>query len=286
MEAENPIVDETFLRVFREATEAMDRAGVPFLMAGGIASMLVGRPRFTRDIDFFVKPDDARRTLEVLRDAGFETEETDPSWLYKAVKEEILIDVIFRSTGDIYVDDEMLARAIHKEWNGVELRLIPREDLLVIKASAHSERAPRHWWDGLAILAKGELDWEYLVRRAHQRAARVLSLLVYAKSDYIEVPESAISALHKVMEEQGGEQLANQTLIAQLREALAGDPSCGELNIHIAMAGREVLLTGAVATQERREAAADVARRVLPDYVVIDRIDVVSPSEEAEPEKV
>ena len=74
----------------------MERAGIPFLVLGGLASSLVGRPRWTHDIDFMTTPTDARVTLQALQAAGFTTEETDPVWIYKAFKDEVMVDVIRR----------------------------------------------------------------------------------------------------------------------------------------------------------------------------------------------
>ena len=105
-------VDEgRFLTVLGEATAALEAKNIPYVIMGGIISASLGRPRGTNDIDLFVQPENARLTLEVLEGAGFTTEETDPRWLFKGFKDDILVDVIFRSTGDIYLDEEMMAHA-------------------------------------------------------------------------------------------------------------------------------------------------------------------------------
>jgi hypothetical protein len=36
---------------------------LPYLLVGGIASGIMGRPRWTHDLDFFVRPQDARPML-------------------------------------------------------------------------------------------------------------------------------------------------------------------------------------------------------------------------------
>lgn len=56
-------------------------------------------------------PRAGRRALHALEQAGFATEERDPRWLFKGWKYDVLVDVIFRSWGDVYLDDEMLERA-------------------------------------------------------------------------------------------------------------------------------------------------------------------------------
>jgi hypothetical protein len=201
--------DEAFARVLREAVETVERAGIPFLVLGGLASSLVGRPRWTHDIDFLVRPDDARDVLEVLRSAGFTTEETDPVWIYKAFKDNVMVDIIFMVMGGIYLDDEMRARSIEREYpipspsrggqgGGVlRLRIPSPEDQIVIKAIVHREETSRHWFDALAILGRAEFDWNYLLRRSRVGARRLLALLIYAQSADILVPTWVIRRLYE-----------------------------------------------------------------------------------------
>src|SRR5437879_9593891 len=101
-----------FLDVLKEAIDALERADIPFLVIGGVASAVWGRPRYTRDIDVLVRPHDARRALEALREGGFATEETYEHWLYKGVKDDVIVDVLFQSSGGIYLDEEMLERRV------------------------------------------------------------------------------------------------------------------------------------------------------------------------------
>jgi len=69
----------------------------------------------------------------------------------------------------------------------------------VIKAIAHDEETPRHWFDALGILARGGIDWDYLVRRASRGPRRVLSLLLYALSMDLVVAPEAVRALERVV---------------------------------------------------------------------------------------
>jgi len=188
--------EERFLRVLGDASAALEADGVDYVLMGGVGSAAVGRPRWTHDIDFFVRPEDAQRVLRVLRDAGFATEETYTDWLYKGFKEDVLVDIIFKSAGGIYLDDQMLDRASYGDFKGQKVRLIPSEDLLVIKAVVNDEHIPRHWYDALGLISFCPLDWDYLVRRAKQFGARrVLSLLLYAQSNDLVVPAGPIREL-------------------------------------------------------------------------------------------
>src|SRR3954447_23415380 len=193
---------EQFLLALDETVAALKAEGVPYMLMGGIASTCMGRTRWTHDIDLFVRPDDNRRVLAALADAGFETEETFPDWLFKASKYDQLVDVIFRSSGDIIADDEMFERAPTFECMGRQVRTVPPEDLLVIKAVVHAEHMPRHWHDALGLIATVcDLDWEYLIRRARRGARRVLSLLLYAQSDDLVVPWWVIQRLYELLDE-------------------------------------------------------------------------------------
>ncbi len=195
-EGEAAVEEEVFLRVLRESAEALAGAGLPHVFMGGLASAALGRPRWTHDIDVFVRPEDNRRALDVLEAAGFTTQETDPEWLFKALKDDVLVDVIFRSSGAVVLDDEMVARARRTTVAGAEVPVIPAEDLIMIKALVFKERAPRHWYDALALLQRPDLDWEYLIRRAlAYDFRRVLSLLVYARSEDRAVPADAVDRL-------------------------------------------------------------------------------------------
>jgi predicted nucleotidyltransferase len=192
--------EEVFLGVLRDAIGALEDKNIPYVLMGGISSATFGRPRGTNDIDLFVEPEQARLTLEALAATGFTTDETDPRWLYKGWKDDILVDVIFRSTGDIYLDEEMLAHARVVEVKGCAARIIAPEDLLIIKALTADEHMPHHWHDALGVITGSDLDWDYLVSRARRHGARrVLSLLLYAQSNDLGVPVKPVRALYEAI---------------------------------------------------------------------------------------
>jgi predicted nucleotidyltransferase len=178
-----------------EMVAAVEGAAVDYVLIGGLAVTIHGRPRHSLDIDFFVRPEDAQRALDAAAEAGFETNPINPHWIYKAFKHGVQVDVIFKVRGDIYLDEEMLRRSARHPLKGCDARIVPPEDLLVIKALAHDEDTPRHWHDALSILPRRELDWDYVVRRAAKGPRRVLSLLHYAGSLGLLVPASAVREL-------------------------------------------------------------------------------------------
>jgi putative nucleotidyltransferase-like protein len=195
--------DAAFRRVLGEAVAVIEQSGYPYLVLGGLAASLVGRPRWTHDIDFLVRPDDAGGVLAAFARAGFVTEETDPVWIFKALKDEVMIDIIFMITGGIYLDAELAEHAIVREHDGLRLRIPSPEDQVVIKAIVHREETSRHWFDALAIIARSELNWEYLLRRGRRGARRLLSLLIYAQSSDILVPNWVVRRLAEEIDAHG-----------------------------------------------------------------------------------
>lgn len=193
--------ENTFLEVLDEAITTLEQGEVPFLLMGGLASATHGRPRWTHDIDLFIRPQDAKPALEALKAKGFETQETYPDWLFKGVKRGVLVDLIFRTSGDIYLDEQMIARSREEQINSIRVRMISPEDLLIIKAIVHQEHLPRHWHDALGLIAAFKLDWDYVLYRAQRGARRVLALLLYAQSNDLLVPDRAIRSLYKAIYE-------------------------------------------------------------------------------------
>ena len=199
-EGEGDVDTDMLVSVLADAVKALEDEDIPYLVIGGVVAALAGRPRFTHDLDFLVHGQDARPALAALEKAGFVTDETEPQWLFKAVKDGVLVDIIFRSSGDVMLDDEMLERATDREFEGVRVRTIPLEDFIIIKALAHKENTGRHWYDALALLANQDIDWDYLLRRSARRGPhRMLSLLFYAKSTDVVVPDRVIHELYDVI---------------------------------------------------------------------------------------
>ena len=190
-------VDEsTLLAVLADAQDALRERDIPFVLIGGIPSAVYGRPRATQDLDLFVRPEDKDRALEALAEDGFDTVKKEPEWLYKAAKKDVLCDVIFRAEGDFYLDEEMIERAVDEVYKGEQVLLVPREDLIIMKVVAHAEEIGHYWHDAMALLITEDIDWDYLVHRARHGTKRLLSLLIYAQSSDLLIPDDIIQRLY------------------------------------------------------------------------------------------
>lgn len=54
----------------------------------------------------------------------------------------------------------------------------------------------------------------------------------------------------------------------QIRERLLRDPRIGELDLHVSVDGRSVIVTGHVSTDDRRRAVSEALDEFLPDHDV------------------
>ena len=188
---------DALTEVLSEAVQALEKDAIDYVLIGGQASALLGRPRCSSDVDLLVTPDDAPLALDALGRAGFSTAKINPHWLYKAFRRDVLVDLLFKTRGEIYLDDEMLRRSTIRRFRGTHVRVVPPEDLIVMKAIVHDEETPRHWADALAILPVTDLDWEYLLVRAQRAPRRMLSFLCYATSVDLAVPREVMRRLGK-----------------------------------------------------------------------------------------
>lgn len=195
-------VEEGRVRAFRsvlaEAIRLAEDEDVPYLVGGSIASGTWGRPGSIGDVDMMISPTEAKRLLKAFERAAFDTRVHDPQWLYKAKKHQVTVDLIFQMEGSFYVEDEMIARGPIRDVHGVRLRLMSPEDFVVSQALSAKEDTPEYWYNGLGVIGRSHLDWDYLLERAMRGPRRVLSMLVYAQSDDLPVPDPVVRRLFDV----------------------------------------------------------------------------------------
>lgn len=283
-------------KILFETIDVVEKSGIPYALIGGVAVKSMGRPRVTHDIDLFVRPDDATRILEVLEAHGFISQKRDPFWLFKAWKENILVDIIFKSSGDIYFDEEVQSHVRRCNYLGRYVNSISPEDFLVIKAAAHQEHNPHHWHDALAVLKQGNLDWDYLLKRARHAPRRILALLIYGQSNDIAIPNDVIKKLyrsvfespphfaealiHPYRETYLSDTSYNDTIPSpiyvkgKIMEALTTDERIAEHDIKIYVANHDVTAKGEVFTAEQKQAVDEVVHQIAPDYHFINKVDV------------
>jgi Uncharacterised nucleotidyltransferase len=156
------------IEFYREAMQALDTAAVPFLVGGAYAfARYTGIERHTKDFDIFVLPADFERALDAFIAKGWEAERTFPHWLGKTFRGEDFVDVIFSSgNGVARVDDLWFEKAVKGTVLGLEVRLVPAEEMIWSKSFIME----RERFDGADVVhmlraSAGRLDWARLLRR-------------------------------------------------------------------------------------------------------------------------
>ena len=156
---------ESIKETLKKAAAALRRAEVPFLLGGGLATWVRGGPESDHDLDFFVKPEDAERALDVLAQEGMRPEKPPENWLYKAWDDDVLVDLIFSPSGET-ITDENFVRADEMEVNAVRMHVASLEDVIAAKLLALGE----HEADYGPLLemtrsVREQVDWDELRTR-------------------------------------------------------------------------------------------------------------------------
>ncbi len=157
--------------------EALQRAGLPFMVAGSVASSHHGQPRSTQDFDLIVEVG-----LEQLDVLLAQLPEDQYYVSREAAREAVLrrsqFNVIDLATGfkaDLMVlkprpfSRAEFERRRQVDMNGELVWVASPEDVILAKLEwAISSRSERQWRDVLGIMQTRELDWGYLERWASE----------------------------------------------------------------------------------------------------------------------
>ena len=177
-------ISESEWDIYRFAIRALRSANIPFVLAGGFAlATYTGRWRDTKDIDFYVNPQDAPKAVSALTEAGFndyfKTLPYDRKWIYRSVRENIIVDIIWAMANQrAQVDHLWFDRAGSVSIRGEQLRVIPMEELCWCKLYI-MQRDHCDWTDLFNLLyAQGPaFDWSHLLKRLENDAPVLRGLL-------------------------------------------------------------------------------------------------------------
>jgi hypothetical protein len=142
---------------------AMDR-GHLFALGGGLAfSAYSGRWRNTKDLDLFILPEERQAMIALVTELGFEDyyaqKEYDRSWIYRAFKEGVIVDLIWSMPNHrMDVDRDWLTRGTEIRIHDSQVRVLPPEELL---------------WSKLYVMQKDRCDWPDLLNILHGAGDRM-----------------------------------------------------------------------------------------------------------------
>jgi hypothetical protein len=162
---------------------ALDR-DILFALGGGLAfSEYAERMRNTKDLDLFILPKDRGAVIEALTETGFsdyfDEKPYDRSWIYRAVREHVIVDIIWTMPNHrMVVDEDWLTRGWDIDIRGVCMKLLPAEELLWSKLFV-MQKDRCDWPDLLNLLRarSHDFDWERLLAKAGRDTILIGGLL-------------------------------------------------------------------------------------------------------------
>ena len=159
---------ERLLAAMKKAGGALNDAGIPFVLGGGLACWARGAPKTEHDVDFLLKPEDAQHAQQALAAAGMRPEKPPEGWLLKAYDGDVLVDLIFDPQGGP-IDDRTFERADELEVHAMKMKVAALEDVLVQKILALSEQQPDY--SSVLELARSlreQVNWDEVRERTRE----------------------------------------------------------------------------------------------------------------------
>jgi hypothetical protein len=164
------------VKILRKVSELLERANIPFMIAGSFASSVHGKPRTTQDLDVVVEVD-RERVEAFVRSLPKDEWYADADAAVDAALRRSMFNLIDLATGwkiDLVVRKERafsreeFARRTTMDALGVSVPVATAEDTIIAKlewskASGGSERQRRDI-QGIVEVKGAELDRGYLTR--------------------------------------------------------------------------------------------------------------------------
>ena len=165
-----PTVPETL----REAVKFLESEPVPYVLIGGLAAGLQGRPRTTEDVDLMIHVSRARipGLARAAKQAGFrvEAEDAELQWLASGFFRMWVGDEGDRVAVDLMTSNsdflrEIVWRAQLRRFCGLDVHVASPEDLILLKLMAWREKDLADIRSTIHV-AGDRLNREYLERWA------------------------------------------------------------------------------------------------------------------------
>jgi hypothetical protein len=132
---------------FFAIVESFEQHNIAYAVIGGAALAFYHRPRFTRDIDIFVKHHDLKKTETCLGDLNY-FKSTDPHKflnvdliLHRFLKTEesdyLIVDILVNNENEF---NEIFKNAIKQEWKNGEVKIASKDDLIRLKRFRNSDQ--------------------------------------------------------------------------------------------------------------------------------------------------
>jgi hypothetical protein len=197
---DQPFDEHAKFAVFGEACRILEEERIPYVMGGGVAIRAYGRARPLKDADVFLQREYVFPAMDALTCKGrFHTRDTDANWLFKAIKHNVLVDIIVRTTGNIAMNRQAYEHARQIDLYGYPFRMMAPEDVLFRKIHSHCEGRPDES-DALSMLESPnpDFDWDYFLQLTYTNdLTKVLNFLLWAQDAIPKgnIPDAVIGRL-------------------------------------------------------------------------------------------
>ncbi len=159
-------------KLLADIAAILHRLEIPYLITGGVAVVVWGRPRFTADIVIELAPQKLGRLAHALRKVGKDVY-LDERAIQRALKKQGEFNFIHPSSGlkvDFWIltrsafDRERMRRRVRRRFVGSNIYLSSPEDLILMKLLWYKEtESTRQLEDVESIMQiQKKLDWRYL----------------------------------------------------------------------------------------------------------------------------
>jgi len=174
-------------RTLKRSIRALDEAGIPFMLGGGLAAWAHGGPAGTYDVDLMVRPEDAQRALEALEATGMRPEDPPEQWLLKAFDDDVLVDVIHEPSG-LPITDEVFTRSQRLSVCAMRTRVMALEDVFATKLFSMNDNSLDYGpLIKMARAVREQVDWEDVRRRTEESPYARGFFALAAELDLVEV---------------------------------------------------------------------------------------------------
>ena len=179
-----PTAQDRVRDLLKRTAVALKQGDVPFALCGGYAAWVRGAPEPDHDADFLVPATEAERAGKALADAGLQVVDPAEDWLLKVVRDDVFVDVIWRTCGRP-VEGDLVDRAETMPVLSVEMPVLAPTDIVVSKLLALDE----HYCDFARLLPvaralREQVDWAQVAREV---AGNDFAVVFLALLDRLEI---------------------------------------------------------------------------------------------------
>ncbi|MGH2753256.1 MAG: nucleotidyltransferase family protein [Actinomycetota bacterium] len=192
---------ESAKAVFREVVSLLEGHDLPYAVGGSLATHhWTDSSASIGDVDILIRESDGPDILRLLGREDFETQEMAHSWLHKAFKSAVTVDLMFRLKNDATLDGDLVKHRSRVEMLGTVAYVMAVEDqIAALAATVDRQTVGEHWYSIVDLMASNDLDWDYLAKRLQGDPLRAISVLYFALGEEVPVEKRVLEKLTSLL---------------------------------------------------------------------------------------